>query len=265
MALDLGDVWSETFYTRNSAGALAAPGALPTATVTNPDGSTTAATVALTTTGTYSVSHPTVAVGRHSVSASWSGGTAVAGVYADVFDVADPLLLPVVSLSELKTALKLTATTSDELLREILDEATDLAERRVGRALRRKTVVESHAGGSSGILLRQPPALSITSVVENGTTLDATGYFVRASSGVLYRGTDTANYCWPTGTIVVTYVAGYADPPSAAKRGVKAIAKWLYQSEQNMGGRFGVEDSQYAGDALPDWVYRPLDSMRLPL
>jgi hypothetical protein len=260
VSIDLGDVWTHRFTVKVNGTLTNATTAL---TVTLPDGTTSSPSLTNTSTGLYDVAYTTTAVGRHTARLVVSG--AATGTDTVVFDVADSALLPIVSLDELRTALKITATTSDELLREILDEATDLAERRVGRALRRKTVVESHAGGSSGILLRQPPALSITSVVENGTTLDASSYFVRASSGVLYRGTDTAPYCWPSGTVVVTYVAGYADPPSAAKRGVKAIAKWLYQSEQNMGGRFGVEDSQYAGDALPDWVYRPLDSMRLPL
>jgi hypothetical protein len=263
VAIDLGDV-QPLGLEITSDGTTLANATSVTVTVTLPDGTSSGAfSPSNPSTGVYTYSYTPTVVGRHSV--RWVATGTNAGAFTDVFDVADPALLPVVSLAELRTALKLTVTTSDELLREILDEATDLAERRVGRALRRKTVVESHAGGSSGILLRQPPALSITSVVENGTTLDASAYFVRASSGVLYRGTDTAPYFWPAGTVVVTYVAGYADPPSAAKRGVKAIAKWLYQSEQNMGGRFGVEESQYAGDALPDWVYRPLDSMRLPL
>ena len=262
MSFDLGDTVALSVTVKNEDGT---PENATSAsyTITKPDGTTEGPTTVSGVAGVYDYDYAPATAGRYAYRFVATGTNAC--VVTDVFDVADPALLPVVSLAELRTALKLSATTSDELLREILDEATDLAERRVGRALRRKTVVESHAGGSSGILLRQPPALSITSVVENGTTLDSSAYFVRESSGVLYRGTATAPYCWPHGTVVVTYVAGYADPPSAAKRGVKAIAKWLYQSEQNMGGRFGVDESQYAGDALPDWVYRPIDSMRLPL
>jgi hypothetical protein len=261
VSIDLGDVWTHRFTVKVNGALTNATTAL---TVTLPDGTTAAPSLTNTSTGLYDVAYPTVQVGRHTARLVVSG--AAVGVDTVVLDVADPALLPVVSLAELRTALKLTATTDDELLREILDEATDLAERRVGRALRRKSVVETHAGGSVGILLRQPPCLSITSVVENGATLAATDYFVRESSGVLYRGTAVAPYCWPDGTVVVTYVAGYADPPSAAKRGVKAIAKWLYQSEQQ-GPRpgFGQSSDYTAGDALPDWVYRPLDSFRLPL
>jgi hypothetical protein len=263
VSIDLGDVTTLAVEI-TSDGTTLANATSVTLVVTLPDGSSSGSlSPSNPSTGVYTYDYTPSQVGRHSYKFTATGTNA--GAHADVFDVADPALLPVVSLAELRTALKLSATTSDELLREILDEATDLAERRVGRALRRKTVVESHAGGGAGILLRQPPALSITSVVENGTTLDAADYFVRESSGVLYRGTPTSWYGWPVGTVVVTYVAGYADPPSAAKRGVKAIAKWLYQSEQNMGGRFGTDESQYAGDALPDWVYRPIDSMRLPL
>lgn len=263
MSTDLGDVVTLAVEI-TSDGTTLANATSVTLTVTLPDGTSSGSlSPANPSTGVYTYSYTPTQVGLHNV--RWVATGTNAGVFKTEFDVTDPALTTIVSLAELRTALKITATTSDELLREILDEATDLAERRVGRALRRKTVVESHAGGSSGILLRQPPALSITSVVENGTTLDASAYFVRESSGVLYRGTAEAPYGWPYGTVVVTYVAGYADPPSAAKRGVKAIAKWLYQSEQNMGGRFGVDESQYAGDALPDWVYRPIDSMRLPL
>ena len=263
MSIDLGDVTTLAVEI-TSDGTTLANATTVRVTVTLPDGTSSGSlTPSNPSTGVYTYDYTPTVVGRHSV--RWVATGTNAGAFTDVFDVADPALLPVVSLAELRTGLKLTATTSDELLREILDEATDLAERRVGRALRRKTVVESHAGGSVGILLRQPPCLSVTTVVENGTTLAATDYFARESSGLLYRGTPTSPAWFPYGTITVTYVAGYADPPSAAKRGVKAIAKWLYQSEQNLGGRFGTDESQYAGDALPDWVYRPIDSMRLPL
>lgn len=262
MSYDLGDVARLAVQITDSTGTLANASSV-SLTITLPDGTTSGSlTPTNTSTGVYQYDYTPASVGRYAV--RWVATGTNAGAFADVFDVADPALLPVVSLSELKAALKITSSSSDDLLREILDEATDLAERRVGRALRRKTVVESHAGGGF-ILLRQPPALSVTSVVENGTTLDATDYFVRESSGVLYRGTALAQSYFPDGTVVVTYVAGYADPPSAVKRGVKAIAKWMYQSEQNLGGRYGTDESQTAGDALPEWLYRPIDSMRLPL
>ena len=110
-----------------------------------------------------------------------------------MFDVLDPALLPVVSLADAKRHLNISATTDDEEVRKVLAIATDLAERYTGRALRRKTVVETHDGGTAtALLLRQPPALSVSSVVESGTTLASTGYTLNAPAGLLYRGSTTS-------------------------------------------------------------------------
>lgn len=272
MALDLGDVWATTFYTRDSAGVLAAPGALPAGLVTKPDATTTAATVALTATGTYRLSYTTATAGRHTVSVSWSGGSTVAGVYTDVFDVTDATLLPLVGFDELKARLKITSTlsaTDEDTLRSVLDEATDLAERYCNRAFRRRTVVEIRDGGTKSLTLFQAPVLSVTTVVEGVTTLAATDYTLNGSAGILYRGPTTSRLTWASGTqsVTVTYVAGYTDPPAAAVRGVKDIAAYLWQTTQQ-GARpaFGQssEGVGFGTDAMPSWVYRPLDSLILP-
>jgi hypothetical protein len=263
MPVDLGDVYTLAVEI-TSDGTTLANATSVSLTVTLPDGTTSGSlTPSNPSTGVYQYDYTPSQVGRHSV--RWVATGTNAGAFTDVFDVADPALLPVVSLAELKTALKLTGTTSDEILRGKLDTATALVERRLGRAIRRKTLTETHAGGGPGILLRQPPALSVSSVTENGTSVAASGYFLRTSAGVLYRGSATAPSCWASGDVVVTYVAGSADPDPDICDCVLRVAKWLYQSEQNLGGRFGVEESPYAGDAVPDWLFRTVDSMRLPL
>ncbi len=72
----------------------------------------------------------------------------------------------------------------------------------------------------SSLVLARWPVTSITSVVENGTTLDRTEYEV-SSSGVLRRlsGNPAVEIGWSTYTTkVVTYTAGWVLPDSASGR-----------------------------------------------
>ena len=267
MSYDLGDTARLAVQITDSTGTLANASSV-TLTVTLPDGTSSGSlTPTNTATGVYQYDYTPATVGRHGV--RWVATGTNAGAFTDVFDVADPALLPIASLAEVREHIGMSSsdTSRDEQLRRWLAWATDLVEQRCNKAFRRQTVVETHAGGTPGILLRQPPALSITSVVENGTTLSASGYFVRASSGVLYRGTDTAPSWFADGTVVVTYVAGYANPPQVAVETVLDIVKWRYQQKVNgPHPAFGADSGDYttAGDALPAWLFRPLDGLGLP-
>jgi hypothetical protein len=88
-------------------------------------------------------------------------------------------------------------------------------------------------------------------------------------SGLLFRGGSTSSQEWYDArqTVVVTYVAGYTNPPLVAQRCVLDIAKWLWQRTQN-GPRPGFGQSAdadtFATDALPTWLMRPLDSLIMP-
>lgn len=236
-------------------------------TITAPDGTTSTPSVSNPSTGVYEATPVTTTAGRYGV--RWTVTLPSANAVTDVYDVADPAMLPIVSLADLKTHLSLTGTTTeDESLRRVLATATELAERYCNRALRRKTVVETHDGYGRGITLRQAPVISVTTVVENGTTLTAADYTVNTMAGLLYRGSATSTQDWYDGlqSVVVTYVAGYTSPPLVAQRAVLDIAKWLHGTTEGVRPAFGdsVDGGGLGNDALPTWLYRPLESLRMP-
>lgn len=73
------------------------------------------------------------------------------------------------------------------------------------------------------IRLSRRPVTSITSVVEEGTTLSGTDYEVSKPTGLLYRLSGDRRICWPCGKVAVVYVAGL----SAAKPDLKMAASKL--------------------------------------
>lgn len=71
-----------------------------------------------------------------------------------------------------------------------------------------------HDRGQKLLLPWRTPVASITSVVEDGTTLDAAAYKLLPGAMLLRLSSDVPS-CWSTGKIVVVYVVGWADALSA--------------------------------------------------
>jgi uncharacterized phiE125 gp8 family phage protein len=266
---DLGDVVPLSVNVRDAAGDLADATAV-TLVVTLPDGTTSGSlTPTNSATGVYTYNYTPSQVGRHGV--RWVATGTNAGAFTDVFTVLDPAELPVVGLAEAKRYLNVTATTDDEEIRRMLGVATDLCERYTGRALRRKTVTESHPsdGYASTLVLRQVPALSVTSVSENATAVTASGYTLRGDLGLLVRGPATAPSTWAFGTVTVVYVAGYADPPAVATEAVLVVLRHLWDTQTQsirpaFGGSDGVDTySPGAAYALPRRAEQLLAPLRL--
>lgn len=268
MAFDLGDVANLGITVKDSSNALTSGGTVVAA-VTAPDGTSSTPTVTNPSLGSYTIAYTTAQVGRHSI--RWTVTLPTANAHTDVFDVLDPNLLPIVSLTDLKAHLKdaSTSTANDDQYRYVLAQATEMAERYCNRALRRKTVVETHDGDREALVLREPPILSVTTVVENGVTLSASDYTLNSSAGLLFRGSSISSRKWYAGrqSVVVTYVAGYTNPPLVAQRAVLDIARWMWQ-RTGQGPRPGFGQSadmaDYGTDALPSWLMRPLDSIAMP-
>lgn len=239
-------------------------------TVTAPDGTTSTPTVTNPQTGSYTASYQTTMVGLHGV--RWVGTGLNPGASTDVFTTTDPALLPIASLADVKAWLNLSAaTTSDQKVRDTLATATELAEDYCNRSLRRKTQVQRFTGSYANtyLMLNDPPVLSVTSVVESGNPLTINSdYVCDPVAGILYRGIYPGLVPWYPGVdnIIVTYVTGYASPPLAARQAVLDITRWLWQTTQQ-GPRPGfgqnAAETSYS-DALPKWLFRPLDSLVLP-
>lgn len=263
MTFDLGSTVRLSASIVDADGAAADPTAIAL-TVTLPDGTTAVATPTRASTGSYTADYATTAAGRHL--AAWIATGANASSYYDVFDVRDPADLPVVGLADAKAHLNIAVTTYDAELRRYLDAATDMCEGYAGRSLRRRSVTESHDGGSTAILLRQTPVLSVSSVVADGTALS--GYAIDLPNGIL-RADDDGSTTFPGGhqAVAVSYVAGYAAPPADVQQAVLEALRHLWTTQRGgMDARKPFGGDEYAngtGWSLPRRVMELLEPYAL--
>ena len=255
---DLGDAATFTVTIRDSTGAPANATAV-TGTVTKPDGTTATVAVTNPSTGTYSGAYTPTLPGRHVI--RWVATGANAASYTDVFDVlaADPRFI--ISLSDAKDSLNITNTAHDEEIREYLAAATDVIEAIAGPVLTR-TVVETHDGGESSLLLRNVPVAAVSSVVEASTTLAATDYAFDPLAGTLTRVIGIQPWVWRYGfqNIVVTYTVGAGTVPYYVILAARELIRHWYQRGQQaprpaFGGAAADTDGVYvAGYAVPNYV-----------
>ena len=253
MTYDLGDVVPLGITITDSTGANANASAV-TCTVYLPDGTSASVSVTNPSTGLYNADYVPSQVGRHAV--KWVATGTNASAYSDEFSVRDFSELGIVGLDEVKQYLNipLTITADDEEIRRIIDAASDLAESYVGQVLGRRTYTsELYDGGADCIRIRNPRAISITSVYENGALVAASGYALDYTGQRLYRVGSSTLYAtnsygyWTAGfnNISVTYVAGYVNPSQAAKQGVLEIIRHLWQTQR---GTMNVLGRTLAGD-----------------
>lgn len=272
---DMGDVVALGVSIYDANGALANATAV-VATVILPDGTTATPSVSNTTLGLYDINFTPTQVGRHVV--RWIATGANASAYTDEFTVRDINDMGVVSLDEVKQHLNITTTDQDEELRRFMDAAGDLADNYCGQVLGRKTFTdELYDGNTDHLRLRNPRAITILSVYENGYllnpgqyALDPTGQrLYRVGSGTLYA-TNSCGF-WTGGmqNISVSYVAGWFNPPAAVKQGVLEIIRHLWQTQR---GAMNVMTRNQSGDdfyssstySLPRRAMELLDPASLP-
>jgi hypothetical protein len=247
---------------KTSAGVLANPGTGPTATVTMPDGTTAAAVVTTTGTGLFTASYASVQAGRHRVKWSASGANSAGFPSSDVADAlpADPRYI--ISLDDARAALNVAAASrvNDDELRGYLVAAGIVVEHLAGAASGlTATKVESRDGGRSALALYERPT-SITSVVEVGTTLAATDYYLD-SAGNLWRGSHPGAGVWSnSGRTVITYVTGSGILAENVKLAAAHLVRhWWNQTQQSYRPYMGATMDEpasvmVAGYAVPNFV-----------
>lgn len=204
---DIGDTVPLAVEVYDADGDLTNAGSI-TLTITLPDGTTTSPSITNppAETGIYTHSYVPAMAGRYHV--RWTATTPSAG-FTDTFDVRAGSV-GIISLKQGRDHLKIPAadTSLDEELRLLIEGVSGVVESYVGIVARR-SFTETRSGGRPGIALRNTPVLSITSVTENGTAVDASGYTY--ADGILTRlaGSYTAG-CWLAGVnnIVIVTVAG---------------------------------------------------------
>ncbi len=168
--------------------------------------------------------------------------------------------MAVATLTDVKTHLNIVTTASDTELTAFLAFAVDAAERWTGRVLGdAASATETYDGGTIAIALSRVPVTTVSSVKENGTTLDASAYTVNEATGVLARlgGSYTsAAFTAGVGNVEVVYSAGYATSPPAAKLAVLELVRHMWTTQR------GSMQGMPRRDA--DEVYDPSIGMALP-
>lgn len=264
MTYDLGDVVTQAITITDSTGAAANAGAV-SCTVTLPDGTTTSPSVTNPVTGSYTITYTPTQVGRHGV--RWVATGANASAYTDAFTVCDPAEIPVVSLSEVKRHLNITATGSDEELRALITVAQAAGEAYTGRVFGRRTVTQTASGGRNAIALTSLPVLSVTAVTEDGNPLAADEYVTDLIAGVIYRADGgTWNHADPL-TVAVTYVAGYTAQPPTDRQGVLEMIRHLWDTQRGSMAMLprGADDyNPGTGYSIPRRVSELWDLYRIP-
>lgn len=256
MSYDIGDVVTLTLTVRDPATDALVNASTASLVVTLPDATTASVTPTNPTTGSYvGLYTPTVA-GRHPI--QWVTTGTGAGVLNDVFDVNDPATLPIVSLSDLKRELNITATTSDAELADYLRRATSILEQHTGRAFARQTRVDSFdvATGERSVMLA-PPVISVTSVVNDAVTLSSDAYDLNTRSGILTL--DGTAFVGGTGEVTVTYVCGYTQPPPGLVHAVLMQVRHMWETQRTTpGARRDDEWNPAQGYMIPNRVAEAL-------
>lgn len=99
--------------------------------------------------------------------------------------------------------------------------------------LRQETLTEviRDVCGARYLLMSRKPIVSVTSVVVDGTTLDAEDYEADAGNGYLYKLTDDERVCWSATKITAVYLAGWDVVPEDLKLAASKFAKILWSED----------------------------------
>jgi uncharacterized phiE125 gp8 family phage protein len=163
----------------------------------------------------------------------------------------------IITLADAKTYLRISSSSDDALLTDILEAVSDTCERFTKKVWRSTTYTETYSTCDADyIQLRHVPVLSVTSVVVNGTTV--TDYVVDKRLGLLRRGTTTSEYDWldTFQGVVVTYVAGVASVPANIEQGCRLLMQHMWETQ-----RGGANISRQVGS---DGEYDPRLGFYLP-
>lgn len=183
--------------------------------------------------------------------------------------------LDVITLAEAKVALSMGATTNyDTALTALITAISDRLDEAVGPIVQRTITAETYDGTDwyrmrrvPMIQLRSWPVVSVTTVVEDSTTLTTDQYHIDSEKGQLYRTVgDGVDYIWAHGrdNVSVTYSAGrYAATASVTERykqGAYLMLAHLWRSRQwstsgiTSGGDFNVPAVAFPAFSIPNAV-----------
>lgn len=240
MPIDLLDSKTRSINLTNAAGVAADADSTPTYVITLPDGTAGAPpAVQHGVTGEYYVVYPTVQTGLHQElwTAVMSGVTVVIRRNFTVEQVANSFVDTEEAIAHLRASGVIVSGPDLEQLRWLCSVACSAVEHDLGRTIARKSVSETFDGYRSALLLTNTPLISITTVVESGITLTAgVDFTADVRAGIVYRGGQQSPRPWLWGrqNVVITYVAGYTDPPRIARKVALNGVQRMWQASQQM-------------------------------
>lgn len=173
--------------------------------------------------------------------------------------------LDVLSLAEGYACLRQGSSTANATTIEFLVTAVSRRlDRGVGPIVTRTLTSETYDGVGTFIQLQSWPVSSVTTVVEDGTTLTTDDWYIDKEKGLLYRQSNGLDWTWSHSTsnrrdtVAVTYVAGrYANTAAVDhlyKEGARLMLRHLWRSEEwNVNG-MGVQDFDVPQVAFPSFA-----------
>src|SRR6187549_2111061 len=239
MPIDIGDGTLRSFSLTNAAGAAVDADTTPTYSITLP---TLAAGIAPAVqhgaVGDYYVVYPVTMAGLHTETlTAVIGGQTV--TIRRVWNAEQPGM-GFLDTDEVITFLKgediIVGSADLEWLRWLCAVASDAVEGDLGRPIAPRAITVTEDGGKSAILLTQTPVISVTSIVENGTTLTGTDYTADLTAGIIYRGGQQTLGCWGFGrqNVTLNLVVGYQVPPRVARQVAMTIVQRQWSSTRQM-------------------------------
>lgn len=244
----------------------------PTATVTLPDGTTDAATVARVSTGLYRASLTSTQAGRHRVTWTGTGNNSGGLPYDDHADVwaADPRLA--IPLAEARSALNVPSGTrvDDDELRLFVASATWTLEDIIGPILA-ASVTRTVSGWGRAMFTLPAYPTDVTEVVEDGVTLTPGTDYCWDEYGIVWRGSRPYAGIWSSLTprnVSITYSVGSAVVPANVAHAARELVAFQWKvSQQGQRPAFGggvsaPTDTTPSGYAVPYRVIELLAPQR---
>lgn len=154
--------------------------------------------------------------------------------------------MPVLERDAAKAYLNITSGAHDDVLQGFIDAAIAAIAAKVG-PLEPTSISETVSSAGWPVVLRRPPAISLTSIVSGVTTADLDGITLDGPTGVVTG--------IPSGTWTVTYMAGREDLPGDLLLAVKEQLRHLWTTQRGPTKRPGSSPSEMTANTIPGAAY----------
>jgi len=167
--------------------------------------------------------------------------------------------MALITLSELKTYLRITDTEDDTLLQNLIDETEAQIKKYVNNAIEEQTDITEYFNIDSyqkEIILQYFPVSNV-SVYEDDTLLDSdTEYTLDSDAGIIQK--YYGYFSKGIKTVKVIYTAGYSTIPDDIKLAVKIQSAFYYQRKDQI----GISGQSLEGSINMTEKYGLLDSVK---